>query len=481
MHRALLLAILLLALLPRVGSAVPVETRAYVTATDWTTGTLGAVTLASRAVSADVASIHSDATLRWWGGKLYVVNRYGQDNIQVIDPAQGYATLRQFSTGNGSNPQDIAVVSATKAYVTCLALSQVLIVNPSAGTVTGSIPLTAFADGDGPPDAARMAIADGCLFVALQRLVNFAPAETSMVALIDLATDALIDNDLARPGIQGIPLTGRNPVTTFELDPYGRRLLIGCAGAYGVNDGGVEAIPLPASGVVTAGSRLASSGFIITEQALGGDVSDIAFLSPTHAYAIVSDASYNASVVSWSPASGQKLATVFAPGGFSLADMTASVARDELWVSDNDPYSPGLRVFRCSTEALIAGPLPTGLPPNQITFDRDDVSFAPMLTDVAPVTIPASGLALSAPWPNPARDRVALNLTMAHPGPVVAEVLDPAGRRVATLVAGGPPSRETTLEWDLRDELGNQVRPGVYVMTIRQGDRTAVRKIVAVR
>ena len=44
----------------------------------------------------------------------------GQDNIQIIDPAQNYATVHQFSTGNGSNPQDISFVSPTKAYVTRL-------------------------------------------------------------------------------------------------------------------------------------------------------------------------------------------------------------------------------------------------------------------------------------------------------------------------------------------------------------------------
>ena len=52
-----------------------------------------------------------------YSGLIYVINRFGQDNIQVIDPGNHFATVKQFSTGNGSNPQDIAFLSATKAYV----------------------------------------------------------------------------------------------------------------------------------------------------------------------------------------------------------------------------------------------------------------------------------------------------------------------------------------------------------------------------
>ena len=58
-----------------------------------------------------------------FGGRIYVVNRLNADNIQIIDPQQGYTTPAnaQVSVGNGSNPQDIAFVNATKAYVSRLA------------------------------------------------------------------------------------------------------------------------------------------------------------------------------------------------------------------------------------------------------------------------------------------------------------------------------------------------------------------------
>src|SRR2546428_6156243 len=170
--------------------ALAAETRAFVLTTDFHTGSLSAVDLDTRAVTKDVASVHSDAVERWYGGLLYVVNRFGQDNVQVIDPAQGYLTVRQFSTGNGSNPQDICLVSPTKAYVTRYELSDLLIVNPSNGASLGVIPLGAFADADGIPEMARMVRVDNRVFVAIRRLDRsrgYHPTAKSLVAVMAAA------------------------------------------------------------------------------------------------------------------------------------------------------------------------------------------------------------------------------------------------------------------------------------------------------
>src|SRR5262245_28281675 len=141
----------MLCLIVAAAPARAAETRAFVLTTDFQTGSLSVNALGTTTVTKDVAAVYSDAVERWYGGLLYVVNRFGQDNVQVIDPAQGYATVRQFSTGNGTNPQDICFVSPTKAYVTRYEVSDLLIVNPSTGASLGVIPLGAFADADGVP------------------------------------------------------------------------------------------------------------------------------------------------------------------------------------------------------------------------------------------------------------------------------------------------------------------------------------------
>ena len=81
-------SLLLLLVLLTSSPAAAAQTHAYIACTDFSTGCLSAVNLSSQAVSSCVQSIHSDPRLRWYNGLVYVVNRFGQDNIQVIDPAQ---------------------------------------------------------------------------------------------------------------------------------------------------------------------------------------------------------------------------------------------------------------------------------------------------------------------------------------------------------------------------------------------------------
>ena len=443
------------------------ETRAFVLTTDFSTGSLSVNPLGTTTVAKDVAAVHSDAVERWYGGLLYVVNRFGQDNIQVIDPAQGYATVRQFSTGNGSNPQDICFVSPTKAYVTRYDVSDLLIVNPSNGASLGVIPLGAFADADGIPEMARMVRVDNRVFVAIQRLdrsAGYQPTDKSLVAVIDAVADTVLDADPGTPGKQAIQLTGKNPYTTFAFDRATSRLLIGCAGAFGALDGGIEYLdPV----------FMRSLGYAITESALGGDLGTIAWNGPSHSYAIVSDANSNTLLVSWSAITGQKIATVFAPGGFSLSDCELD-DRGELYVCDSNLLAPGLYVFSVPQDLQIAGPLDCGLPPYQVTFDATS-------EQVLEVAEEPAGASLSNPWPNPARNSLSVRLALPRAGRVEVDALDLAGRRVRSIVAGELPAGSTTCLWDLRDGRGRRVPAGLYVLRARTPQGTIARRTMVTR
>jgi len=453
---------------PEAAPALAAQTRAFVLTTDFQTGSLSVNTLGTTAVAKDVAPVYSDAVERWYGGLLYVVNRFGQDNVQVIDPVQGYATVRQFSTGNGTNPQDICFVSPTKAYVTRYEVGDLLIVNPSTGASLGVIPLGAFADADGIPEMAHMVRVGNRVFVAIQRLnrnQNYQPTDRSLVAVIDAVSDAVLDTDPLTPGTQAIRLTGKNPYTTFAFDSTTGRLLIGCAGAYGALDGGIEYVD-PVG--------LTSLGYAITEAALGGNVGDIAWNGAAHSYAIVSDADYNTLLVSWSAITGLKIATVYAPGGFSLNDCELN-DRGELYVCNSDLLSPdvGLHVFHVPDDTHIAGPLDCGLPPYQVTFDAASEQV------LAVEEVPARA-SLSSPWPNPARGSLSVRLALPLAGAVEVEALDLLGRRVRTLVAGVLPAGSTRCTWDLCDERGRPVPAGIYLVRARtqQGTLTARAAVV---
>lgn len=445
------------------------HTRALALCSDFSTGSLSVANLDTRAVSADVEPIHSDAAARWYGGALHVVNRFLGDNLQVIGPAGGWATALQYSVGNGSNPQDIAFASPVKAWVSRYGANSLLVVNPQTGAeIAPPISLAALADSDGIPEMGRMIRVDGLLFVACQRLTSFTPSNPSVVAVIDAVADTLVDVDPGSPGVQGIALALRNPVTGFVFDPVNARLLLGCAGSYGALDGGVEAID-PVG--------LVSLGVTIGEAALGGDVSDIALRDASHAYAIVTTA--NNHLASWDPGTGQVLDTLLtAPGGFSLPDMETN-DRGELWVCRNTFGDPGLVVVRTSDDAIVAGPLSTGLPPLAVTFDGETDAVVSAPFPVRPVV--GAGARLSAPWPNPVRDRVRFAIELERPASVEADAFDVEGRRVARIGGGRREAGRHEFAWDVAGAGGGRLAAGVYAVRFRvNGVVAGTRRFVVV-
>jgi DNA-binding beta-propeller fold protein YncE len=464
-HRPLSAVFALLALLAFAAPSRAAETRAFVTTTDFNVGRLRALDLDTRAVLAPSTSVHTDTRLRWFNGMLYVINRLGQDNIQVIDPAT-LGTTFQFSTGNGSNPADIAFVSSQKAYVTLYERADLAIVNPESGASLGSIPLGGFADADGIPEMDHMVRVGPYLFVAIQRLDrnhNFAPTDYSAIVVIDTRTDTVVDADPVEPGVQPIKLTGKNPVTPFAFDPASGKLLIGCVGAYGPLDGGIEWVDPVA---------MASAGWAITESALGGEISGLAWSKAGHSYAIISDASFNASLVTWSATTGSKLATLYAPGGFSLSDLAID-DRGELYVSNSSFTAPGMMVWSTTTDALLAGPIDTGLPPNQICFDQANGA-------AASVEPPGPALAFSAPWPNPARTSLALDLWLERGAPARVDVFDLGGRRVRALLDERRSAGSSEVRWDLKDDRGAVVPAGVYLVRARAAGKEVTKRAVVV-
>lgn len=441
-------------------------TKAFVFGTDFTTGSLSAVSMPSLASACDVASPHSDARLRFFGGQLYVVNRFGADNIQIVDPVS-YGTVRQFSVGNGANPYDVAVLSPTRAYVTRYERRELWIVDPSTGLKTGEIDLGGFADADGVPEMDRIAVVGPFAFVSLQRIDRnggFVPTDSSLVAVIDTRTDALVDCDPVAAGVQAILLPRTNPVTDFALDVTTSRLLIGCVGFYGVLDGGIVAIDA---------AGLTSTEVVVSDAELGGDCNDLVLISPTHAYAIINTSAFVTQLVRVNPATAAVGPTLFDPGAFALSDVEWD-GGSELWLCDSRFVGGAVRRFSTLTDLAVGSPLSCTLPPQGITFDRASGPFAG-------VPAAASRLALAAPWPQPARGSVRLAWTLAEAGEARLDVFDALGRRVRVLVEGLQPAGARELVWDLTDDRGAPLRAGMYLVRARTAAGDARQRVVVSR
>jgi photosystem II stability/assembly factor-like uncharacterized protein len=97
-----------------------------------------------------------------------------------------------------------------------------------------------------------------------------------------------------------------------------------------------------------------------------------------------------------------------------------------------------------------------------------------------PPRAPATVLALSPPAPNPSRGAVRLELALARPEHVQADVCDVAGRRVATLANAAFPAGTHALRWDGRDARGARAAAGVYLVRARAGSVAVTRRVLRI-
>ncbi len=334
--------------------------------TDYSTGSISvAKGDSSGTVYSGLQAIHSDAVARVYGGLLYVVNRLGGDNIQVLDPANCYRTVRQFSVGPGSNPHDIAVIAPDRAYVSCGGNPYVLDVDPRTGAIRDSISLLAQADRDRNPDMDRIFYQAPYLYVALDRIdyadSTYQPVPPSLLAVIDTRADTLADTDPSTPGTQVISLQGLNPCAPMVWDGAESVLLVPEAGRYRVNDdGGIEKVNL---------TTWTSAGWLIQGAALGGDLIDFALGPNGRGYATVSSAAGATSLLSFDLATGLQVSTMYQSSTYDLVDLLVVPSTGLLFVCDRHYQASGLRIYRAATGEPVAGlhqPIPTGLPPFEL-------------------------------------------------------------------------------------------------------------------
>jgi hypothetical protein len=442
-HSAAAIAVLAALASPALGAD-----RALVLSTDFATGYYSGLDLAPPfATDVDIEATCSDAAVRVRGDHLYILGRFGCDFVQVVDPVT-LATVRQFTTGAGTNPQDIVVVAPNKAYVTLYERDEILIVNPQTGMHTGVIDLGVFADADGLPEAAGLAQVGDRVFVALQRLDRpggFVATNPSFLAVLDATNDGIVDVDPVAPGLQAIVLTGRNPFADLSVDPVRGKLVVGEAGVFGALDGGVEFVD-----PVT----LTAEGFFVTEAELGGDLNAVKLWVDCNGYAIVNDATFRTKLVRFDRCTGTVLGTCWQSAGYDLYDLEIDHRRAHVLVSDRDLVTPGVRIFAAgSCTQITTSPIGFGLPPGEIALAEE-----PTPTDA----VPAPARLVLANHPDPFNPTTTLHVAVPPGVRVRVEIADVRGRIVRRLWEGTPGASGRSLVWDGRDDGGGALPSGVY-------------------
>ena len=335
----------------------------FILTTDYQTGGISVVSPDSyQVVYQQEGAISSDATNAVEkDGYVYVFNRYGADNVQVLETAN-FTTVAQVSTGLASNPYD-GVFTPSGLLVSRYDADSLLLMKPLPDENVSSplqntspaVDLSGLADADGLPEAAYMIEDGGLIYLALQRLDRRGfPWKVS-----NIGSFIAVINTSDLNVVASISLYPGNPVSDFVR--WGNdRFLIACAGSYGLKDGGLVAV-FPHS---------LTSAPIIGEDTLGGDVSDVAVSSDGRVFALVSSpecglwqSGCRMKVVEVSYADGTTNA-IYSVDGFSLRDI--EVMEDELWIGEGSTGFSGIVVYDINDFSSELTRIATSLPPSKI-------------------------------------------------------------------------------------------------------------------
>lgn len=404
--------------------------------------------------------VAGDAVVRSQNGYIFVLNRFGYDNVTVLSASNPEAVLAQFSTGNGSNPQDILIIEDQKAYVTVLQSAEMLIVDFLTGEIIGEIDLSQFADeADGKPEAAHMIPHAGHVLVMCQRLDQttqlWDPAGPGCLVMIDPASDSVVDVDPSTPEVDPIWLPCANPTSWAKTLTS---LLVTCVGNWSLyDDGGLLAVdPTGQTAPVSLITEIDANGNLYEVAAIGNVV-----------YVAVSYVDWTYSVFPYYSDPGTLGQSLNGTSGGYVPDMVADGGI--LYIADQGTFAApelaGLILVDADTDSFICGPVSTGLPPAsgavvQLLGSNDNPFSEPpfMLVKFRP---------------NPAQHSVNLELLVNDHVTVDASLFDVAGR----LVAGERFSGHSGV-LPLFDTAGQPCPPGSYILRVQAAGRVEDHSLV---
>ena len=303
-------------------------------------GTLAKLALPALTVTKDIlpGGVSSDPVVRVLGDRVFIVNRYGGDNVVILRRAD-LSFVAQFATG--SNPQDIAVKDDT-ALVPLAGAPTIEIWDLSAApTKTGSMDISTY-DTDGNPDASSVIYAAGSFFVTLELLdASYQATGPGLILKTDPTTHSVTST---------LTLTDPNPYG-FLVPWQGDDVLVATVGDMSGASGCLEVLHAAAG----------TTECLLSATTLSGTVSAIAPVTSGVYLAVGSN-------LLGTPTGTLGLATF--PGGFSpfdrpgelITDVAACAATGQAVFADQT--HGGLRVVGADgTEATTAA-LDIGLPPS---------------------------------------------------------------------------------------------------------------------
>jgi hypothetical protein len=245
------------------------EVRAVVAAGSFTPGEAGllsALRFDPLAVEQRVApggAIGNDPIIRRIGDELFVVNRFDGNNVTILDAAT-YALKEQLATGEGSNPNDVAVYG-DELFVPAFGTAGVVVVTRGTGE-RSMIDLSAL-DPDLHPNCVSAYLVGDEIYVACEVLdTAFKPRGPGQIAVIDPRTHAVATT---------FALATENPFGVLEQLPagvLGGDLVIPTVPGLAVGDATTGCVER-----IQTGPAPRANGCVVTHQQLGAYVARLDF------------------------------------------------------------------------------------------------------------------------------------------------------------------------------------------------------------
>ncbi|MCX4245447.1 YncE family protein [Paraliomyxa miuraensis] len=341
----------------------PSPTRLLLTTTDFVTGALTVVELVDGTVRPDVAEGSADAIPFAHDDRVVLVHRYQLDRLDVLD-ASTWSLVSQHALASSvpsANPHAVAFDERGWAWVTTFGeptLRALELGAPPTSADRAQVDLSGFADDDGNPEASLIVRCGDLLFVTAQRLdPGFHPLGPDVLVVVDPSEPSAMDLDPGTAPYEALPLLG-GWVRQFRRDPTDPDGLTILALSTGI-----ERIDLR-----TGRRQWAVSPEDMAEADIAGRLQPQAFDvddDGTLAYLAAYDADFSQVRLHRVNLHGNepRVPEPFA-AGFDSVERTLELVGSELWYGSTRHDAPGLWRFDVrDAPRVIAGPLPTGLPP----------------------------------------------------------------------------------------------------------------------
>ncbi|MGB1263350.1 MAG: cadherin repeat domain-containing protein [Cognaticolwellia sp.] len=325
----------------------------------------------------------SDYTVRSYKNDVFHIGRFFIDtiakyNADALDVETWSYSTQDNGDSTSRNPYDIVFASETKAYVIRYGSSKVWIVNPQASTQedfkTGELDLVDYIPADnsqGTPSPAAATIADGKLFIAMQRMSDSYTPGTAYVAVFDTETDVEIETNAdASDTVKGIPLVGVNPLGGSVVNKDGV-VYVTTRNSYSDTDLSFSRIEAIATGDYALTTVLTAADIAENTAAF---IDSSVIVSATKGYFVAGETFFTpfyhvlSTVYAFNPTTGEVLAENVAETGTESISYMALDAANYLWLSIGNPENPGVDVINTETDVKALPRFATELNPGAIAF-----------------------------------------------------------------------------------------------------------------